>query len=174
MTNKNGDVIASAVTNLDLHDLARSARTYGVRRFYVVTPLEDQKSLAAKLVDHWVTGGGARYNPKRCQALQLIRIQDSLEQVIAEIEQADDRPPKIIATCARPLDRSMSYSALRGVLADGAPGLLLFGTAWGLAPDCLEAADIILDPVRGVGTYNHLSVRAAAAIILDRLCGDFE
>ena len=50
VTNKNGEVIASAVTNLDLHDMARSARTYGVKGFYVVTPLEDQKALAAQLM----------------------------------------------------------------------------------------------------------------------------
>ena len=76
VVNKRGKVIASAVTNLDLHDMARSARTYGVNAFYVVTPLDDQKALAAKLVDHWVNGGGARYNPKRCEALQLIHIRE--------------------------------------------------------------------------------------------------
>ena len=84
MTDKNGETIASAVTNLDLHDMARSARTYGVNAFYVVTPLDDQKALAAKLVDHWVNGAGARYNPKRQEAMQLIRVRDNLEQVLAE------------------------------------------------------------------------------------------
>jgi hypothetical protein len=38
----------------------------------------------------------------------------------------------------------------------------------------MAAADIILDPVRGIGPYNHLSVRSATAIILDRLCGEFD
>jgi len=173
VTNKNGDVITSAVTNLDLHDMARSARTYGVKAFYVVTPLEDQKALAAKLVDHWVSGGGARYNPKRCEALQLIHIRDNLEQVTADIEQANGQRPQTIVTCARPQRGSVSYGALREKLGDGAPALLLFGTAWGLAPECMSAADIILDPVRGIGPYNHLSVRSATAIILDRLCGEF-
>jgi hypothetical protein len=32
-------------------------------------------------------------------------------------------------------------------------------------------ADYILDPLAGAGTYNHLSVRSAVAIILDRLLG---
>jgi hypothetical protein len=173
VTNKNGEVIASAVTNLDLHDMARSARTYGVAAFYVVTPLEDQQALAAKLVDHWVSGGGARYNPKRCEALQLVHIRDNLAQVVAEIERAQGRRPKTIVTCARPQTGSVAYGTLRKTLGDGAPGLLLFGTAWGLAPDCMSTADIILDPVRGIGSYNHLSVRSAAAIILDRLCGEF-
>jgi hypothetical protein len=173
VTNKNGEVIASAVTNLDLHDMARSARTYGVSAFYVITPLEDQKALAAKLVDHWVTGGGARYNPKRCEALQLVHIRDNLQQVVADIERTRGQRPRIIVTCARPQAGSVTYRALRRTLGDKEPALLLFGTAWGLAPDCLAAADIILDPVVGTGTYNHLSVRAAAAIILDRLCGNF-
>lgn len=174
VTNKNGEVIASAVTNLDLHDMARSARTYGVKGFYVVTPVEDQQALAAKLVDHWISGGGARYNPKRCEAMQLVHIRDNLEQVVSEIGQAEGRRPRTIVTCARPQKGGVTYRELRRMLDDGAPGLLLFGTAWGLAPDCMEAADIILDPVRGTGAYNHLSVRSATAIILDRLCGNFE
>jgi hypothetical protein len=173
VTNKNGEVIASAVTNLDLHDMARSAKTYGVSAFYVVTPLEDQKALVAKLVDHWVTGGGARYNPKRCEALQLVHVRDNLQQVIADIEQAGGQRPQTIVTCARSQAGSVNYGALRQTLGNGAPYLLLFGTAWGLTPDCMAAADIILDPVQGAGAYNHLSVRAATAIILDRLCGEF-
>ena len=174
VTNKNGEVIASAVTNLDLHDLARSARTYGVQAFYVVTPLEDQKALVTQLVEHWVSGGGARYNPKRREAIELVHIRDNLAQVTAEIAQAHGRRPQTIVTCARKQPGSVTYAALREKLSGGAPGLLLFGTAWGLAPDCLAAADIILDPVQGGGPYNHLSVRAAAAIILDRLCGEFD
>ena len=47
--------------------------------------------------------------------------------------------------------------------------LLLFGTGWGLTVEVLGQADMVLEPIRGVGDYNHLSVRAAAAVILDRL-----
>ncbi len=173
VTNKNGDIIASAVTNLDLHDMARSAKTYGVRAFYAVTPLEDQKELAGKLVDHWVKGGGARYNPTRREALELVTIRDNLQQVIDEIGEINGRRPKTVVTSARPQDGSVTYGNLRQMLKAGAPCLMLFGTAWGLAPDCLVQADIILDPVRGTGQYNHLSVRSATAIILDRLLGNF-
>ncbi len=52
MVNKKGEIIASAVTNLDLHDIARAARTFGVGRFFVVTPLADQKRLVEKIVAH--------------------------------------------------------------------------------------------------------------------------
>jgi tRNA (guanine37-N1)-methyltransferase len=51
------------------------------------------------------------------------------------------------------------------------PFLLLFGTGHGLAQEVLERADLALPPIRP-GSYNHLSVRAACAIILDRLFGD--
>jgi hypothetical protein len=49
--------------------------------------------------------------------------------------------------------------------------VLLFGTAWGLADEILEAADHRLAPINGKGAYNHLAVRSAVAIILDRLLG---
>ena len=54
-------------------------------------------------------------------------------------------------------------------LADGMPQVILFGTAWGLAPELLDSADQVLKPIEGTGRYNHLSVRSAVAIILDRL-----
>ena len=49
--------------------------------------------------------------------------------------------------------------------------LLLFGTAWGLHDELLETVDYVLAPIAGRNGYNHLSVRTAAAIIMDRLVG---
>jgi len=51
------------------------------------------------------------------------------------------------------------------------PHLLLLGTGWGLTEECFQSADFILEPIAGAGNYNHLSVRSAAAILLDRLRG---
>ena len=51
------------------------------------------------------------------------------------------------------------------------PYLLIFGTGWGLTETVFSRADVVLEPVRGPGSYNHLSVRSAVAIILDRLFG---
>ncbi len=59
----------------------------------------------------------------------------------------------------------------RRVEEGGPPLLFLFGTGWGLTEEVLEQADDILEPIRGAGAYNHLSVRSAAAILLDRLRG---
>jgi hypothetical protein len=56
-------------------------------------------------------------------------------------------------------------------LQRGQPYLLVFGTAWGLAEPFISEADYILEPISGRTDYNHLSVRSAAGIILDRLLG---
>lgn len=171
VVNKNGDEIASAVTNLDLHDISRSAKTYGVRRYYVVTPLDDQKLMVGQLVDHWVTGSGGLYNPERRKALELVRIKSTLEDVREDIRRIDGKYPNTVVTCARALKRGIGYDQLREKLQSSDPYLLMFGTAWGLSGAFMEQADYVLDPVVGQADYNHLSVRSASAIILDRLMG---
>jgi hypothetical protein len=171
VVNKNGDVVASAVTNLDLHDLSRAAKTYGVKAFYVVTPLEDQKELIKNIIAHWTTGAGGAYNPKRRSALELIEVKDSLADVAYVIYRIEGIYPKTIATCARRFPSSIDYEQFRRLLRNGKPYLLIFGTAWGLAEELISGADYILEPVDGRTDYNHLSVRSAAAIILDRLLG---
>ena len=55
--------------------------------------------------------------------------------------------------------------------AEPGPWLILFGTGSGLTDGVLEQCDHLLDPIEGAGEYNHLSVRGAVAIILDRLFG---
>ena len=171
VVNKNGGIIASAVTNLDLHDLSRVAKTYGVKAFYVVTPLADQKELVQKIVAHWTTGAGGAYNPQRRSALELIEVKDSLADVVDLIHRSEGIYPATVATCARRFSSSIGYEQFRRLLGNGKPYLLIFGTAWGLAEDFISAADYILEPVDGHTDYNHLSVRSAAAIILDRLLG---
>ena len=171
VTDKNGRVIHSAVTNLDLHDMARAARTFGVSRFYVVTPLEDQKTLAQRIIGHWVTGAGGEYNPKRKKALSLISVTDALEDAAREIEQETGETPEIVVTDAKPQAGGMGYADFRRRMESGKPFILVFGTAWGMTKEFIEAADIVLDPIEGPTDYNHLSVRSAASIILDRLLG---
>ena len=58
------------------------------------------------------------------------------------------------------------------LIRDGVrPLLVLFGTGWGLTEEVIGRADHLLPAITGIGTYNHLSVRTAAGIILDRVCG---
>lgn len=169
VVNKNGETVTSAVTNLDLHDIARAGRTYGVRTFFVVTPLKDQQVLAERLAAHWKTGAGASYNPDRREALDLIRIVDTLDRTISHISDLGEGEPITLATCARRHEKALSHERCREMLKSGIPHLLIFGTAWGLSPEVIAGADHVLEPIRGNTGYNHLSVRSAASIILDRL-----
>ena len=52
------------------------------------------------------------------------------------------------------------------------PIYLIFGTGWGLTEEMVKSCDYILEPVWGRGDFNHLSVRSAASIILDRLLAE--
>jgi len=166
---KNGDTIAAAVTNLDLHDIARAARTYGVRGYHIVTPVTDQHEPVYSLLAHWVDGHGARYNPNRRQALELVELHADLADTVAKVEAAEGVRPRVVVTSARFTDSSVGFDALRDQLHQGSVILLVLGTGWGLAPECVALADDRLAPIEGPTDYNHLSVRSAAAIMLDRL-----
>jgi hypothetical protein len=169
VVDKNGKTIAAAVTNLDLHDIARAAKTYGVEPFYVVTPLEDQQHLVTEIIDHWVTGVGARYNPDRRDALALIRLQSSLQATLEDLRARWEAEPQVVVTSAQMDASDLDWNGLRRLAAGDRPVLLLFGTAWGLAPEVIQAADFRLAPILGRNGYNHLAVRSAVSIVLDRM-----
>ena len=169
VVDKNGDTIASAVTNLDLHDIARACRTYGVSGFYVVTPLADQQVLANRILAHWTEGAGGRYNPTRGLALERVRVTASVEDMTGEIDRLHGCRPRIVATSARAGKDRLSCERLRQMSLEPSPLVLAFGTAWGLSDDFLAQTDHVLEPIMGTGLYNHLSVRSAVAIILDRM-----
>ncbi len=170
--NKHQETIASAITPLDIHDFARLGKTYGIKGFFVVTPLEDQRALAHRILRHWISGYGAQYNEHRKEALGLVRVVSTLEAALEEVNEIEGTTVKMVATdAAIQEERSVTYEALERLLSANEPILLLFGTAWGLHEQVLHRADHVLDPIMGRSGYNHLSVRAAAAIILDRLAG---
>ena len=173
--NKNDERIASAITTVDLHDLARLSRTYGVKRFFIVTPLTDQQRLAERVKSHWTAGYGAVYNPDRKFALEIACVSGSLEETIREIEDAERERPLLIATDASNQNvRSLGYKEAKQMIHSDRVLMILFGTAWGLDRAVIQEADYLLDPIIGPTTYNHLSVRTAAAIILDRLAGQHD
>ncbi len=170
---KNRRVVATAITNLDLHNMARMARTFGLFRYFVVTPVDEQRRLAERIHGHWQDGWGGGYNPHRREAMELLRVMPDLDGVLAELESIHLRAPRIIATGAAERSESISCGALRRTIQEEeGPFLLLLGTGWGLADEVFAGAHMVLEPIRGAGDYNHLSVRAAAAIILDRLVGE--
>ena len=169
---KNGQVVTTAVTNMDIHDICRAGRTYGVRGLFVVTPVKPLQKLALKIIDHWETGYGSQYNATRKEALALARICDTLDDAIIAIERETGAKPILIATSARPAGKRTSFVALKDMLnRQTRPFLLLFGTGWGLTETILSQADYTLEAIEGSADFNHLSVRSAAAIILDRLLG---
>jgi hypothetical protein len=169
--NKHGEIIHSAVTSIDLHDLSRTAKTYDISSCYVVTPLVDQKQLVKRICGHWIEGAGGGYNPKRKKALELIHLKDTLADCVNDIAADQGVSPKTVATCARQCAGSIGYRELKPKIKTKKPYLLMFGTAWGLAESIITGADYILEPVCGMTAYNHLSVRSASAVIIDRLVG---
>ncbi|TMA53250.1 MAG: RNA methyltransferase [Deltaproteobacteria bacterium] len=167
---KNGAVVTTAVTNLDVHDLARLARTFDLAACYIATPVPTLRRLVLRIVRHWETGPGATYNETRREALARIRLAGDLDGVIADIEREAGALPRLVATTAREGGTRLSFAALRARLAvETRPELLILGTGWGLTGELLGRADDVLEPIRGSDGWNHLSVRTAAAIILDRL-----
>ena len=171
VVNRSGETIGSAVTNLDLHDIARAGKTYGVGTYWVVTPYEEQQRLAETIVEHWTRGYGGEANPDRRSALSIVTVCGDLEDALNRCTDKFGERPLVIATCAREHERAITYTEARNWLAGGKPMLLLLGTAWGLSPEVLAQADAVLAPVRGNTGFNHLSVRSAASIIMDRLLG---
>lgn len=171
--NKKGEVVNTSFTNLDLHDIARASATFGVEKYFMVQPVAAQHELIHTLINHWVKGYGARYNPDRRHALTKIALTNSVEETKAQIQEEYGEAPKVISTAAKAYANHIGYGELRDVMErQGGNYLLLFGTGWGLEQSLIENSDFVLKPVYGPGAYNHLSVRSAASIILDRLQGE--
>jgi tRNA (guanine37-N1)-methyltransferase len=164
----------TSVTSLDIHDIARSACTYGIKNYFIVTPLLDQKKIVERLLSFWKTGIGVDYNKHRHQAVSAVTLLDSLNDVVAALEQAEGKKPLLIATSARSQEQGaprITYFDQERVWQEKRPVLFIFGTGHGLAPSVIERCDFLLLPVEGLSDFNHLSVRSAAAIIFDRWLG---
>lgn len=171
MLNRNGQVIKTSITNFDVHDIARSGKTYGIGGLFIVTPDVEQQNLVGKIISHWREGFGSTYNPTRRDALELVTISSSLDDAMQSIEAQVGRPPLVVLTDAKRFETSVGYEEIKALIGQTRPLLILFGTGWGAAQELIERSDYILAPIDGTEKYNHLSVRSAAAIILDRLLG---
>ena len=173
--NKTREIVATSLTTLNLHDLGRLTVTYGASGCYVVTPLQRQRELAHQMIVHWTQGYGATYNPTRAEALQDMQVVEHLAAVEQDIVQRCGVAPKMIATDARPFPQCIAYAALRQIIwQQREVFLLLLGTGWGLAEEVMTRSEYILAPIYGLTPYNHLPVRVAAGIMLDRLLGQAE
>ncbi len=171
--NKNKEVVCTSVTNFDIHDISRSCRTYNIKEYDLIVPLDAQKQLTERIIGYWQDGTGGEYNKDRESAFVNTRVKESIEQAIKDIEEREGQKPVIITTSAHTFPNSISYNGLsEKIFNDDKPYLFLFGTGWGLIKEVMDMSDFILEPIRGTTKYNHLSVRAAVAIILDRVFGE--
>jgi len=170
VTNKEGKTVATAIANMDLHDIARTAKTFGVEAYYVINPVEAQRRLADQIISHWREGYGAAHNPSRRVAFEKVEIRSGLEEVLTEITAHNDCQPQIVVTGANFQGEVLTCGKLKEIIKSNClPYLLIFGTGSGIAAEVVNRADYRLEPVKGKDGYNHLSVRSAVAIILDRI-----
>jgi hypothetical protein len=172
IVNKKGETVTTSVTNLDIHDISRSCKTFGFANYFIVTPLQKQKELISRLLGHWEEDKALAYNPDRQDALEIARLVDSIEDAISAIEEKEGVRPLVAVTGANFTQCSGGVSLLNEKKKiDKRPMLLLFGTGWGLHSSVVEMADFLLEPIIGDkgNDYNHLSVRSAVAIYLDRI-----
>jgi tRNA (guanine37-N1)-methyltransferase len=162
----------TSVTSMDIHDIARSGRTFGIKNYFIVTPLKDQQQVVQTLLDFWLEGGGVTYNQHRHEALKRVRMLSSFDEVLAAIEQLEGSKPIILAVESdRMVGNRITYNEQGVVWALKKPVLFLFGTGKGLSQDLVDRADFVLDPIDGLTDFNHLSVRSAVAIVFDRWLG---
>ncbi len=165
--NKRGDKVTTSVTNLDIHDIARSCRTFGFQNYFIVTPIEKQATLINEILGFWNEDFANDYNPDRHDALSFIKVSESFEKAVEEIEKKHGSKPLIVGTGANFKTSDGNVEKAEEVAKDqDRPLLIIFGTGWGLHPEILEKVEFFLDPIRGTAQdgYNHLSVRSAVAI----------
>lgn len=175
IVDRQGDICATNITNFDIHDIARSCRVYGVERYYLVHPMQEQQMFVGRVLDHWRTGEGSRMNPMRKTALTDVRTASNVEEALADWGHPNAR---IVSTHARnlPGQEKFTFERFKSVLEnDEDPYLLVFGTGFGLTQDFMRNCYAVLDPIKGDSKddYRHLCVRAAVSICLDRLLGSW-
>lgn len=163
--------VATNITNFDIHDIARASRVYGVDRYYIVHPAQEQLMFVSRVLDHWRVGPGQKFNPMRKTALTNVCPVESIE---AAIQHWNQENCQLVATSAKESDQTpqKSFRQTRESM-DEKDTMLVFGTGFGLSDDVLKLCDFCIEPIRGYGEedYRHLSVRSAVSICLDRLRG---
>ncbi|MDK2943880.1 hypothetical protein BG32_04090 [Mesotoga sp. HF07.pep.5.2.highcov] len=167
---RHGNIVSSAVTNLDVHDISRTCRTYNVKGYFVVSNLPAQREIVDNVLNYWLEEFGREYNPSRSEALKVVERASYMEDVLEQIEEIEGQRPDLVFTSAKRGKDRITFDAMRRIIVKSVkPHLLLFGTSWGLPGEIEKICDYALEPLRANSDFNHLSVRAAVAIVLDRL-----
>ncbi len=170
---KHGEKSSTAITGMDLHDIARACRTYGIKKYLLVTPLAQQREMAKRIAGHWTSGWGAEYNPDRKEAFSTLKIFASVQKALGWLSEREKKEPFKIATTAKSHAGAQHWLTLkREILRRDHSPVFLFGTGWGLHDEVMEMADAVMTPITGGSDgWNHLSVRSAVSITLDRFFG---
>lgn len=172
---KDGRVGTTSVTSIDVHDIARSAITYGLKEYFIVTPLLDQQKIVNTILHFWQeTDAGISYNKNRYQAVKQVSVKQDLADVIFAIEKQQGMRPIILGTSARfehGSSKMISYHDQQKIWSQGRPVLILLGTGHGMGQELIDQCDYFLPPLYGFSAFNHLSVRSAAAVIFDKWLG---
>jgi hypothetical protein len=169
--------IATNITNFDIHDIARAATVFGVERYYLIHPMQEQRMFVERILEHWRVGTGSKYNPYRRTALSNVVTATSIETAVADWKANGAEDVMTVATHARKVEGTQFYtcSELKAeIRKEGAkPCLLLFGTGFGMTDEIMQSCDGVLESIRGAppNDYRHLSVRSAVSIYLDRIMG---
>jgi hypothetical protein len=171
------DVVATNVTNFDIHDIARAATVYGVERYYIIHPQKEQLMFVDRILDHWRVGEGSKFNPYRRTALGPVQTATSMAEAKTHWEQELNEDCFTVATHARPVPGTKLYT-FQGLHEEirkpaAKPCFLIFGTGFGLTEEFMQSCDGVLESIRGAPPkdYRHLSVRSAVSICLDRVMG---
>jgi len=167
--NKQQEVVTTSITNMDVHDIARTCMTFGVRNYLIINPLASQRDLYQKIISFWQSEIGRKYQSDRAVALERINFFDTLTEAKEFIKNQEGLEPIIITTTAKERRGQIGLDAYPSILKTQRPLFVIFGTGYGLADEIHQAADYTLQPISGTGEYNHLSVRSAVAIMLDRM-----
>ncbi|MDD5090490.1 MAG: RNA methyltransferase [Candidatus Wallbacteria bacterium] len=165
--NRLGEKTATAAYPLDVQDMARSCATFGVSHLFVVHPEPRQREFLKRVVDFWGTKEAFEWNWNRHQAMSLVHIVPSLEDLLA------GTPNALVVTTSASIrmEKVCTFSDLNEqVREEKRDVFLLFGTGHGLHDDAIRLSCVQLEPVTGQSDYNHLSVRSATAVILSRIC----
>lgn len=170
---KRGEKSSTAITGMDIHDIARACRTYGIKKYLLVTPLAQQREMVKRITGHWTEGWGASYNPDRKEAFSTVKIFASVNKALDWVKEREKKEPYKIATTAKNHEGALHWLSLKReiLLHDHSP-VLIFGTGWGLHDEVMNRADAVMTPIiGGTDRWNHLSVRSAVSITLDRFFG---
>ena len=87
--NKNNDVVATSVTNFDIHDISRTCRTYDIKKYFIITPVDAQQELTNRIINYWTEGDGIEFNKNRKEAFENTDLSDSVEAAVVSIAEID-------------------------------------------------------------------------------------